>query len=261
MILVVACGSSLPARPDGVAAALQPAVDVVSPGSEFQVELDVTVAGALFDGYDTVISYDPAVLTFLPASPPSGQEGAYMTGACGTTFHYFAAAGDSFLISHVILCGGQTLPGPGELYRLRFRAPLTQQVTWIRIRHIQFYDGGFFVPAGTTADAEIDVVPEAGVPGGGPASGPALVRVAPNPARGPMTVLVRAPRDGEQDLRVLDIAGRTVCRVQNGWFAAGERALSWTARDDAGLQLAPGLYRMLLRSGTSVTGTRFTVLR
>src|SRR5690348_5452780 len=80
----------------GVKVGLVPAIQNVSPGADFDVFLDVTQAGSNFNGYDVVVSYDPAALTFLPLAPTSSQQGCLMTGscsaACGNTFHLFSAA-------------------------------------------------------------------------------------------------------------------------------------------------------------------------
>jgi len=76
-----------------VSVALIPSAPTVALGAEFTVTVRVTQAGSAFNAYQAIVRFDPAVLTFLPASPLSLQEGAYMTGACGQTFHWFTSAG------------------------------------------------------------------------------------------------------------------------------------------------------------------------
>ena len=87
-------------------------------------------------------------------SPLDLQEGFYMTGACGATFQRFGYGGDSLVISHALLCNDLSLTGPGQLYRLRFRASATPQMTAVRFRHVQFYDGGLYVNPTHTSDAK-----------------------------------------------------------------------------------------------------------
>ena len=69
------------AAADGVHAAITPALTTVAPGEEFTVEIAIVEAGEPFNGFDSVVEFDPAVLTFLPAAPISQQEGSLMTGA------------------------------------------------------------------------------------------------------------------------------------------------------------------------------------
>src|SRR5215468_1946123 len=54
-----------------VSAGLTPASQTVTPGTDFDLFFDVTAAGASFNGFDVVVSYDPAALTFVPLSPSS----------------------------------------------------------------------------------------------------------------------------------------------------------------------------------------------
>src|SRR5512143_2432122 len=102
LLLAAACGSAHA----GVEVALSPASLTVTPGSEFDLEIRVTSAGSSFNGFDAVVGYDPAALTFLPASPLSLQQGCLMTGecsaACGNTFHQFSSGGDSLRVNDVL---------------------------------------------------------------------------------------------------------------------------------------------------------------
>src|SRR5512145_2614324 len=121
-VLLALCAVS-PAHA-AVRVALTPALQTVAPGSDFDVFVDVTEAGSAFNGFDLVVGYDPAALTFLPLSPTTLQQGCLMTGACsgacGNTFHVFGAAGDSLAVSDVLLCNQFSLTGPGRIYKLRF---------------------------------------------------------------------------------------------------------------------------------------------
>ena len=58
--------------------------------------------------------------------------------------------------------------------------------------------------------------------------------------------LLEAPTTGR--LSVLDVAGRHVASLAEGPFAAGERIVEWTGRDDAGRQVAGGVYFVELRT-------------
>ena len=88
-----------PVCAQGVRVALLPAQQTVTPGSEFEITLQIPQAGSAFKGFDAVVGYNPAALTLLPLAPTTLQQGCLMTGscsaACGNTLHLFSAAGDS----------------------------------------------------------------------------------------------------------------------------------------------------------------------
>jgi len=258
--IALACLLPLPARASGVTAAILPDSVFVSPGSEFTLELRVTEPDSFFNAYDAVISYDPAVLTFLQASPLSLQEGDYMKAACANRWNYFTSAGDSLVISHVLLCAGLSVAGPGQLYKLRFRASVAPQWTWVHIRHIQFYKAGRFVNPAHPSDAAIALGVPVGVPGPGPAPGASRVTVAPNPCRSAATIVVETAAAGEQRVVVCDVQGRAVRHLDHRTSAPGTRRIAWDGRDDAGVRLAPGVYRVLLESPGRTTGARVVLL-
>src|SRR5215831_4914036 len=62
-----------------VSMGLTPASQSVPTGSDFDLFIDVTSAGSAFNGFDAVVSFDPAALTFLPLAPTSSQQGCLMT--------------------------------------------------------------------------------------------------------------------------------------------------------------------------------------
>jgi len=237
----------------GVHVALLPATQDVATDAEFTLELWVTEAGSGFNGFDAVVSYDPADLTFLPTSPTSLQEGSYMTGACGSTFPLFHAAGDSLAITDVLLCSGVSLPGPGQIYKLRFKAASVPRATQVRIRSIQFYDAGLFVNPAFPSDATIYIGMAVGVPPG--ANAALHLAAAPNPFHGAVGLTIDAPAAGLQSLTVRDVAGRTVRHLDSAVYPAGTRRASWDGRDDLGRAAPAGLYWLALRAGTQ-TATR-----
>jgi hypothetical protein len=259
----LACLLPLPAHASGVTAAILPDSGYVSPGSEFSLELWLTAPGDSINAYDAVIEYDPAALTFLQASPLSLQEGAYMKTppACGNTAHYFTSAGGSLEISHSLLCNLLSLPGPGQLYKLRFRASAAPQWTWVRIQSIQFYKAGLFVNPVHPTDAAVAIGVPVGVPGPGPAPLETCVRVAPNPCRAAATVVVETAAAGEQRVVVCDVQGRAVRHLDQGAAATGVRRIDWDGRGDGGVRLAPGVYRVVVETSGKTSGARVVLLR
>jgi hypothetical protein len=229
-VLLLVCVMRVQA--DGIHAALLPAVVAVAPDSEFTLELTITAADASFNGLDSVVEFDPAALTFVPAAPVSLQEGALMTGACGNTFHRFAAAADSLNLTDVLLCAGESLTGPGAVYRLRFRAGATPGTTFVRLRppRTRFYNAGLYVLPVETFDAEIRIGSLVGVqPGAGHSA-----RVIPNPARAGSAIRLEGFPAGR--LSIYDARGR---------FVRGLDSVSWDGRDMRGVLAPAGRYTIV----------------
>lgn len=246
------------AAAQGVQVGWVPAVQSVTPGDSFELEVRVTEAGASFNAFDLVVGFDPAALTFVPAIPSSLQEGSYMTTACGDTYHLFSVAADTLKITDVLLCGGVSLTGPGQIYRLKFRAAAIPQVTQVQVRLARFFDAGVRVNPVGTGDATIAI----GIPlGATPLAPPSrlALRGSPNPFRGRLQLSIEAPVAGEQRVEVTDVLGRRVRQLERGEFPAGARQLSWDGLDDQGRALPPGLYRVTVR-GSSGTVTRMVSL-
>jgi hypothetical protein len=260
VVVALACLLPLPAHADGVTVALLPDSGYVSPGSEFTLELWLTEPGDSINAYEAVIEYDPAVLTFLQTSPLSLQEGAYMKTPCGNTYPNFTSAGGSLTIVQSLLCNLLSLPGPGQLYKLRFRASTTPQWTWVRIQSLQFYKGGFYVNPAHPSDAAVAIGVPVGVHGPGPAPMETRVKVAPNPCRAAAMIVVETAAEGEQHVVVCDVLGRAVRHLDQGRIAPGTRRISWDGRDDAGVRLAPGIYRVLVKAPGKSTGARIVLL-
>jgi hypothetical protein len=74
------------------------------------------------------------------------------------------------------------------------------------------------------------------------------------------TYTLAAP--GHAELRVYDLAGRTVRRLVDRLVPAGvEQAVTWDGTDDRGRAVPDGVYFYRLRSGASVTERKLTILR
>jgi flagellar hook capping protein FlgD len=259
--LALSLAASVPAARAGVTTALLPATQTVAPGSEFDLYITITPAGSAFNAFDAVIGFDPAALTLLQLSPLSLQEGALMTSACSSTFHRFTPGSDRVTIADVLLCDGQSVTGPGQIYRLHFRAANTPQSTTVRfLPGLHFYDAGLYVTPVTSSDASVGIGVMVGV-GDAAAAAPGLrILALPNPAHTAATLRVEADRAGPQEVRVLDALGRVVRRIERGSFAAGPREIAWNRRSDAGRRLPSGLYTVEVTSGAQSARARLVLL-
>jgi hypothetical protein len=249
-----------PLQADGVTAALLPTGETVTPGAEFDLVLQCTEAGALFNAFKTVVSWDPAALTFVPFSPPSLQEGSYMKDACGGTFKVFGQGASTDTVEVALLCNNTFLTGPGPLCRFRFRASDTPQVTSVRFLGLQFFKAGMFVNPVHATGAVIGIGLPAPVGVGDPAAPRLALGAAPNPSRGALRLTVGADRAGVQRLAVRDVQGRRVRRLTEGWSPAGSRVVAWDGRDDAGGRLPAGVYLVTLEVAGRTASQRVTLL-
>lgn len=249
------------AAAQGVHVALTPAAAQVEPGAVFDLDLEITQADSPFNGFDAVIGYDAAALTLLPLSPTSLQQGTLMTDACGNLFHRFQQSSGSATVSDLLLCAGVSVAGPGQVYRLRFQASNTPQVTHVTfLPGLQFYNAGLYVNPAHSTDAIIGIGTTLGADlqaGAGALS----LHVAPNPTRGGTTFVVEAARSGPQRIRVVDIRGRLVRRFEDSLATAGRRIVSWDGRDSAGRPLPAGVYVVTVEAGGRSVSSRVSLVR
>jgi len=250
LLVALALGLAAARARADVTVALTPAIQTVTPGTDFDVFIDVTQAGAAWNGWEMTVAFDPSAVTLLPASPTSSQQGCYMTGgcssACGNTFHVFNAAADSAAISDVLLCNQVTLPGPGRIYHLRFHAANTQQGTQISIRRVNFYNAGVFVTPVHATGCQVFLSVGVGGPAG---NGVSPLHVLPNPSFGPVSFLSSDDLASATEIRIVDLQGRTVANLGPETLGARGR-LEWDGRDARGTPVAPGLYLAHVRHGS-----------
>lgn len=88
--------------------------------------------------------------------------------------------------------------------------------------------------------------------GPGPASGAGIL-AAPNPFSESVSLNLLTQVDGHHSLQVFDLSGRPVRTLIEGRITAGEWAVQWDSRDDAGNQLPSGIYlcRFTTPAGTA----------
>jgi hypothetical protein len=100
-------------------------------------------------------------------------------------------------------------------------------------------------------------------PAAAPAAPVALALTAPrpNPARGPVQLSLALPEAAVVRADVLDVAGRRVGTIASGAHGAGVHELRWDLRDLAGAPVAPGVYRVRVRSGVGEATRRVLVVR
>jgi len=237
-------------------------------GDILQVDLVVPVEGPAFNAYDAYLSYDPTTLQFLPATDPSTQEGLLMTAACGARFHVFQAdtLAGRLRVSHSLLCAGHSVTGPGVIYRLSFRCRSVEAMTRLELLLLapyrtKFYMDGLVLLPLVTKDALVRVGPGTTSAAPLPAADITGLRAIPNPFNPRTTISFEALRAGHVTVSIYGVDGRLVRRLWKGDVVGGSWHHEWDGRDDAGRDVAAGIYLVRVHAGDSFTGGRVALVR
>ncbi len=95
--------------------------------------------------------------------------------------------------------------------------------------------------------------------GGGGSLALALARPSPNPASETALLSYTLARESRVSLAIFDLAGRRVRRLVDEMRPAGDHALSWNLRSDAGSRLRGGLYFVRLEADQHALTQRLTI--
>ncbi len=260
--VVLVLGSSVVVSPVSAEArvSVNPLRALVEPGDTFTVFIWKDSVDIVFDGYETVITYDEALIEFLGA-----DEGSVMVDTCSNRWWVVTPDTGSVFISHVLMCGGTTAEGPGALSALTFEA-VAQGSTAVSTDYFWFTLGGIWIKDVDWHDGTVVVGGQSGVgeTHTGCASGLSLT-VRPNPASGPeVSIRCSAGADmgpGRFRLEIYDIRGRVVASplpaaiADNGWIYL------WDGRDRWGSRLAAGVYFAKIAGPGAAVSRRIVLLR
>ncbi|MBK7701917.1 MAG: T9SS type A sorting domain-containing protein [bacterium] len=84
---------------------------------------------------------------------------------------------------------------------------------------------------------------------------------APNPFNPSTTIRFTLADGGDTRLKVFDVRGQHVRDLVAGGLAAGEHAVTWDGRDDAGATMPSGIYFYRLQSGDFAGMQRMLLLK
>ena len=185
-----------------------------------------------------------------------------MTTACPNTFHIFKSSGDTLSITDVLLCSGASVAGPGQLYRLTFKASSTAQFTHVSfLPGLQFYNAGLYVNPSYSTDAVVQIGSPVGVPANPVSEISPRLSCAQNPFRQGTVFIVESPVGVSESLVVRDIHGRPVRHLESGAFGPGQRRVAWDGLSDSRVRLPAGVYLVTLQSGGRSVSTRVALLK
>jgi hypothetical protein len=176
-----------------------------------------------------------------------------MVEACPTgRWHQFSASPGIITISHVLLCAGKFITGPGVLYRLRFQAGPVSANTEVVIQSMDVYRAGYYVTPVRTTDGLIRISSTTGLDDG-EGSGrirPGLLSASPNPCRGSTRIEFALEHGGTVDLAVYSVRGARLRTLFEGYLEASVHCLrAWDGRDESARSLPAGVYWVRLDAG------------
>ncbi len=93
------------------------------------------------------------------------------------------------------------------------------------------------------------------------AASPALRAPRPNPFNPATTLDFELPRSGPAVLRVVDLQGRVVRTLADGWLGAGDHRLVWDGTDDAGRICPSGVYTGVLEADGDVASRKLVLVK
>jgi hypothetical protein len=226
--LIMAVGVS--AASAAVTISVNPHITYAAVGETIKVYLWKDLPDTQFDGYETVIRYNPSELRYISAA-----EETVMTKSCSNRWWVANPASGTLFISHVRMCPPLTLvTGPGALSSIRFkvlaegRLVITQDYFW-------FTKEGYWIKNTAWTDGLV-LVGSAGVGGGTVPEPAAVVHAAPNPGK----EFTFSTDTASGRLAVYDVSGRLVRTLAGDEGAPG--CGFWDGKDELGGLCPPGIY-------------------
>jgi hypothetical protein len=134
---------------------LYPDTLCTGPSETLKLYLWIDEQSGGFSGYEGVVRFDPSVLEFVAV-----QEESLMTNLCHNTWWQPAVGDSTIFFSHVTLCSGLTVTGPGALSSITFQGPAVAQTTPVTFDYIYFSYAGYPDSAVTAHDGLIVVSPD-----------------------------------------------------------------------------------------------------
>lgn len=230
-------------------------------GDTVMVSVEVTESGDPFNGYDAIFSFDSTFFEPVIPDPPADGEGPLFTEACGLRFLNIGDDRDSsrVRVSHVVLCAGLSLTGPGRTYTLGFRALDASGWGVISLTDgTQAYDAGELVETRFDDFLVIAVNATTDTP---PAGRPLELNAVPNPFNPATELRFDLPEPGPVSLVLFDASGRRVDTLFDRRLPAGPARVRWDGRDAQGNTVGSGLYFARLRTTRGEALSRLVLVR
>lgn len=225
----------------GASVSVNPESTLVEPGDTFSVFIWKDSVDVTFDGYEAVVTYDPAVIGYVGAT-----EESVMVDSCWNRWWVVTPDTGSIFMSHVLMCGGISVQGPGALSALTFEA-LAEGSTVVSVDYFWFTLSGIWIKDVDWHDGIVDVRDLSGVEKGSEDGEFTLsIKVRPNPARKFDIIIQGAPLSGTGStpppLEICDVRGRAVASPRLRTADASRWTYEWDGTGENGHRLGDGVY-------------------
>ncbi|MEZ4652723.1 MAG: cohesin domain-containing protein [Candidatus Eisenbacteria bacterium] len=257
--------------PDEFHALLDPTLyDFVLLGDDFYVSFAVDSTAMQFNGYEVRVEFDPTYLDFTGV-----VEGSLMTEACPTRFRNLAQTDSSVVYTHVVLCAGVSLDGPGVLSEFHFKA-LTVGETDVRITsdpNETFVDAGIWVnPDHPTYPRQVSfndshviiLDPSSDVEPSDPSVTPAdgvRLSVWPQPMTDRASLRIDPTGTGWITTEIVTVEGRQIWHDRSWGEPGSPLRLEWNGRTRTGERVGAGTYFVRTRQGNRSAVQRIVTVR
>ncbi len=126
-------------------------------------------------------------------------------------------------------------------------------------------DGGFVIGGTSGSQSLILRVDSQGFIDGTGITGPDTqepsISVSPSPASASAAVTVSVPDGGRVAVSILDLAGRQVITLADGYFTPGSHMVIWNLTDQNGEMVPDGVFFLKVDSGSQTETRKITVIR
>ncbi|MCA9727993.1 MAG: hypothetical protein KC729_09945 [Candidatus Eisenbacteria bacterium] len=270
-VLAVRPGEVSAGGPDEFHALLDPTLyDFVLLGDDFYVSFAVDSTAMQFNGYEVRVEFDPTYLDFTGV-----VEGSLMTEACPTRFRNLAQTDSSVVYTHVVLCAGVSLDGPGVLSEFHFKA-LTVGETDVRITsdpNETFVDAGIWVnPDHPTyprqvsfTDSHVIILdPTSDVEPSDPPVMPTdglRLSVWPQPMTDRASLRIDPTGTGWIITEIVNVEGRQIWDDRSWGEPGSPLRLEWSGRTRTGERVGAGTYFVRATQGNRSAVQRIVTVR
>jgi hypothetical protein len=88
-----------------------------------------------------------------------------------------------------------------------------------------------------------------------------VLNAHPNPFNPRTWIHFDLPKSGQVSLEVLDLRGRRVAQLDQGWFEEGSHEVLFLGQGDRGEALASGVYLVRMNTSVGAVSTKITLTR
>jgi hypothetical protein len=154
--------------------------------------------------------------------------------------------------------GDPILMAPGQVAQLN--VPVQVGSKAVLVRYTVEGGGGGAVQTRIINEALIDATadaPDEGIEDQGLYLAPAR----PNPSSGSVEIRFGTPEGGPARLLIVDVAGRQVAVLYDGWLEGGDHILAWDGKTAGGIESPSGVYFYALTAGSRTMTQRLVLER